>query len=304
MVASNRIAPRSSSRFAKGHTPFPNWLLDTVMPDLKDTEFRLLCLIVRQTQGWHDAKTGGRKTSDWVTRSQMKVKTGRNSAALSRALEVLVRRKLIEVRGNAGQLLLTPKQRREARGHITYALHPQISDEGFMNVKSEHESGEAEETSSLLGGRKTKIEHINALKANRTKETQTKATETKSNGTKSIMPQREKQSAMQEFGEEGLFDINNLPPLPPAMQNLIDAYGYMYDRRFLGSAPPAVFSSALTRLYNLQNDHSETELLHRLELFFRCDFAHIKAQRYSLESFVHNADLLGESASVPKIEGF
>ena len=71
-----------------------------------------------------------------------------------------------------------------------------------------------------------------------------------------------------------------------------------YKRRFPGSAPPAVFRSALLRLHNLQRDHCETDLLHRLELFFRCDFAHIKAQRYSLEAFVHNADLLPESVSL------
>ncbi len=101
---SKRHDSRSASR---GHTFVPNWLFDE-MPTLKDTEFRLLLLAVRQTRGWQDARTGGRKERDWITRSQRIAKTGRNSAALSRALEVLVQRELIEVRGSKGQLLPSP----------------------------------------------------------------------------------------------------------------------------------------------------------------------------------------------------
>lgn len=74
---SKRHDSRSASR---GHTPVPNWLFDE-MPTLEDTEFRLLLLVVRQTRGWQDARTGGRKERDWITRSQRIAKTGRNSVA-------------------------------------------------------------------------------------------------------------------------------------------------------------------------------------------------------------------------------
>ena len=79
-------------------TAIPNVLIDEVMPTLKDTEWRLLCVIARQTLGWVD-KNGKRKQRDWMSQSQLIARTGRNSAALSTALDVLVRENLIECQG-------------------------------------------------------------------------------------------------------------------------------------------------------------------------------------------------------------
>ena len=96
-------------------------LLDSVMPELKDTEWRLLCVIVRQTIGW---STGGgqRKNRDWLTQRQLMARTGRNSAALSAALDVLVRRRLVNAWDEAGELLLTPQERRRCRGRVYFGL--------------------------------------------------------------------------------------------------------------------------------------------------------------------------------------
>lgn len=105
-------------------TPFtaiPNALIDKVMPTLKDTEWRLLCVIARQTTGWVD-KNGKRKQRDWISQSQLIAKTGRNSAALSAALDVLVRENLIECQTEAGELLSTPQQRRKHRGRVYFSL--------------------------------------------------------------------------------------------------------------------------------------------------------------------------------------
>lgn len=38
--------------FKGGWIPFPRVLVDEVMPDLTDTEWRVLTVIVRQTIGW------------------------------------------------------------------------------------------------------------------------------------------------------------------------------------------------------------------------------------------------------------
>ena len=107
-------------------TPFPNSLISEVMPTLKDTEWRLLCVVVRQTLGWVDPGTGRRKTQDWMTRTQLLQKTGRNSAAISKALDVLVSQQLLHVKGTNDKPLLTKGQRKQARGRIYYALHPQL----------------------------------------------------------------------------------------------------------------------------------------------------------------------------------
>ena len=105
-------------------TAIPNILIDEIMPTLKDTEWRLLCVIARQTLGWVN-KSGKRKQRDWLSQSQLIARTGRNSAALSAALDVLVRDNLIECQTENGEPLLTPEQRRQYRGRTYFSLAPQ-----------------------------------------------------------------------------------------------------------------------------------------------------------------------------------
>ena len=102
-------------------TAIPNVLIDEVMPTLKDTEWRLLCVIARQTLGWVD-KNGKRKQRDWMSQSQLIARTGRNSAALSAALDVLVSGNLIECQTESGEPLFTPGQRRQYRGRTYFSL--------------------------------------------------------------------------------------------------------------------------------------------------------------------------------------
>lgn len=84
-------------------TQIPNILIDEVMPDLSDTEFRVLLVICRQTLGWiADMATGRRKAEDWISYSQLVEKTGRNRQAISKALKGLKERDLIHVLDAAG----------------------------------------------------------------------------------------------------------------------------------------------------------------------------------------------------------
>ena len=121
-------------------TPFPNYLLSEVMPALKDTEWRLLCVVVRQTLGWVDPSTGGRKSQDWMTRTQLLQKTGRNSAAISKALDVLVSQQFLHVKSTGNKPLLTKGQRKQARGRIYYALHPHLIGRLHDEGEPAHES--------------------------------------------------------------------------------------------------------------------------------------------------------------------
>ena len=102
-------------------TAFPNVLLDTLMPTLKDTEWRLLCVIVRQTIGWSEGN-GQRKQRDWLTQRQLSARTGRNSAALSAAIDTLVCRSLIHTWTEAGELLMTRQERRRYQGRLYFGL--------------------------------------------------------------------------------------------------------------------------------------------------------------------------------------
>ena len=106
-----------------GTTPVPNALLDRVMPTLRDTELRLLLVVVRQTRGWQDAPgSPRRKQRDWLTQSQLMARTGRGSGAVSQAVEALVQAGLIEVQDRAGRPLRTAGERRRHLGRLYYRL--------------------------------------------------------------------------------------------------------------------------------------------------------------------------------------
>lgn len=98
-------------------TPFPNLLLDRVMPFLGDTEWRVLCMIVRLTFGWN-------KTEDWISHGQLKVRSGRESAAISRAIDTLVKRGLILVRDRNERRLHSTAERRRSHSKLIFAVHP------------------------------------------------------------------------------------------------------------------------------------------------------------------------------------
>lgn len=107
-----------------GWTPFPNVLLDRVMPKLTDTEFRVLCIIVRQTYGWKEGEH--RRRSDWITHSQFKKRSGRKSSAVSKAVDVLERSGIIQVRDEDAQLLHSATERRRSRSRLYYSLTPVV----------------------------------------------------------------------------------------------------------------------------------------------------------------------------------
>ncbi len=119
--------PATSTPYPAESTPFPNVLIDRIMPDLSDTEWRLLCVVCRQTLGFaSEGGQGGRRTRDWLTHGQLKARTGRASEAVSRAVDGLVRKNLIEVRTYAGEPLLTPQERRRCQGMLFFSLAPRL----------------------------------------------------------------------------------------------------------------------------------------------------------------------------------
>ena len=51
--------------------PVPAVYIDYVMPALSDAEWRVLCIVIRQTLGWVDTKKhSSRKLRDWFSLSQ------------------------------------------------------------------------------------------------------------------------------------------------------------------------------------------------------------------------------------------
>ncbi len=120
--------------------PVPIRLVDTVMPHLKDTELRVLLVVLRQTWGWkmdrtsvHKAEAGQQartskqtttkqatKRRDWLSHHQLCRRTGRGSDAVSAAVASLTASGLIIVEDAGGKLLTTPEERRRCLGRLYF----------------------------------------------------------------------------------------------------------------------------------------------------------------------------------------
>lgn len=110
-----------------GSFPVPNALVDALLPSLKDTELRVLLVVMRQTWGWTDPKTGRPKARDWLTHGRLKRATGRASEAVSAAVDGLVRRDLLVVEDAAGRTLATPAERRRLAAALYFRPGSQLA---------------------------------------------------------------------------------------------------------------------------------------------------------------------------------
>jgi biotin operon repressor len=109
----------------KGNTAVPNILFDVYLRTLKETELKVLLVIIRQTVGWVDVRTQKRKEMDWLSGSQLQLKTGCSRRAISIATESLIQKNLIEVSNSIGTSLSTPEQR-QGKLRLFYQLSPKL----------------------------------------------------------------------------------------------------------------------------------------------------------------------------------
>jgi hypothetical protein len=94
-------------------TPVPNVVFDTYLKELKLAELKVLLIIIRQTLGWEDKRNKStRKEMDWISNSQLVVKTGNSARAINDAISILTYKNLIEVFSQSGEFLDTPEKRR------------------------------------------------------------------------------------------------------------------------------------------------------------------------------------------------
>jgi len=90
-----------------------------MLPTLKDTELRVLLIVLRQTIGRRD-KQGRAKSRDWLSHAQLVKRTGRGSDAVSSAIAALVRRGLIQTETSTGTPLGSPAERRRYLGRLYF----------------------------------------------------------------------------------------------------------------------------------------------------------------------------------------
>lgn len=93
-------------------TPTPNILFDQLLKELSNSELKILLVIIRQTNGWVDKKTGKRKERDRINHNQFISKTGLSRRIISGAIKSLSQKNLIEITDCSGDSLCNPCERK------------------------------------------------------------------------------------------------------------------------------------------------------------------------------------------------
>lgn len=81
----------------KQTTQVPNSLFDVHLPQLTESELKLLLVVIRQTTGWIDKKNGGRKLRDRISQWQFRQKTGLSKRVITLAIQSLCTKGLLTV---------------------------------------------------------------------------------------------------------------------------------------------------------------------------------------------------------------
>jgi phage replication O-like protein O len=81
----------------KQTTQVPNFIFDHYLAELPMAELKVLLVIIRQTLGWMDMKTGQRKARDRISHSQFMTKTGLSRRSIITAIQSLQQRKMITI---------------------------------------------------------------------------------------------------------------------------------------------------------------------------------------------------------------
>ena len=95
-------------------------LVDSLLPHLKDTELRVLLVLLRQLR-----VTGQERERVWLTHSELCRRTGRASEAISAAVARLSEARLLSVHDETGQALKSAAARQHSAGRRYFRLSEQ-----------------------------------------------------------------------------------------------------------------------------------------------------------------------------------
>jgi phage replication O-like protein O len=96
-------------------TPVPNIVFDLHLPNLSESELKVLLIIIRQTYGWIDPYTKKRKSRDWISHSQFQKKTNLSRRSISEALKSLSTKNIISITDFKGEPLYYSWERKGKR---------------------------------------------------------------------------------------------------------------------------------------------------------------------------------------------
>jgi len=123
----------------KQSTQIPNHILDKFLPLLTEAELKIILVIIRQTLGWIIKATGKRKHRDRISNSQFQQKTGMSKRIITKSIQTLITKELIEVTDRKGNLLSEPLLRK-GKKWLYYAVHFKACCSAQKDIKPVHET--------------------------------------------------------------------------------------------------------------------------------------------------------------------
>lgn len=106
--------------YYKHTTQVPNFILDTYLPLLTPAELKVLLVVIRQTIGWINNRTGQRKKRDWISSYQFQKKTGLSPRIITKAIRSLEGKNLLRITDPQGTELSAPL--RKGRRYLYYSI--------------------------------------------------------------------------------------------------------------------------------------------------------------------------------------
>lgn len=108
----------------KQTTQVPNYIFDQHLSKLTEAELKILLVVIRQTHGWIDKRTGSRKKRDRITSYQFRNKAGLSRRTVTNAIQSLAYKRLICITDFEGKELREAADRK-GKSTVFYSVsHP------------------------------------------------------------------------------------------------------------------------------------------------------------------------------------
>ena len=151
----------------KKTTQIPNIVLDQYLRILSAAELKILLVILRQTNGWLDCRTGRRKTRDRISFTQFIEKTGYSRRMLSKAIQSLVSKGVITVTSATKQILNSATSRKGKNLYYTFQpVHFSTSTSALSQHQPVHQSAHNKTNYTKLTKTKGEVQSVGEVIAN------------------------------------------------------------------------------------------------------------------------------------------
>jgi hypothetical protein len=105
----------------KQTTQVPNFLFDAFLPQLTESELKVLLTVIRQTLGWLDKRTGQRKLRDRISSYQFQQKTGLSRRVITTTIQSLLHKNLLLITDSKGAFLCSAHER-QGKSRLYYSI--------------------------------------------------------------------------------------------------------------------------------------------------------------------------------------